>query len=427
MAAVAVAVCILGVGSAGPGSGPAVCARYAVKGRAHGLHRDASARGWSEPRLAPPSLVHGLPLRLRGGGGEVGGAGGSGKDARSAETRSDSPGSLGFTRSPSPNLENAALAADATGRTGSGSLSPGGPWTRSSSPRALLIAMCAWESLHTVAVGGVAPHVTELAAGLARRGNEVHLFVRAGYDMSQARYEVIHDVHVHRVPIELSSDFVEECNNMCNAFVFHMREAEEHMETEFDLVHVHDWLCAKALVQMKTARRRCVFTCHSTEYGRAGKTSWDELDDLSRRIVAIESEACEYSDKVIVVSATFSDEVKEHYFAGRHRPTKNAKLRMVYNGIHAHTFQGNVDEAEVKGRYGIWGGAPVILSVGRLIPQKGPDILIGALPKLLETNSDAVAVFVGDGHMRHYLEKQVVKSKLYMRHYLEKQVVKSKL
>ena len=37
----------------------------------------------------------------------------------------------------------------------------------------LLIALCAWESLHTIAVGGVAPHVTELAAGLARRGNEV--------------------------------------------------------------------------------------------------------------------------------------------------------------------------------------------------------------------------------------------------------------
>jgi len=106
--------------------------------------------------------------------------------------------------------------------------------------------MCAWESLHTVAVGGVAPHVTELAAGLARRGNEVHLFVRAGHDMSQARYEVLDDVHVHRVPIELSADFVEECNNMCNAFVFHIREAEAHMHTVFDLVHVHDWLCAKA-------------------------------------------------------------------------------------------------------------------------------------------------------------------------------------
>lgn len=38
------------------------------------------------------------------------------------------------------------------------------------SRRPLKIAMFAWESLHTHAVGGVAPHVTELAAGLARLG-----------------------------------------------------------------------------------------------------------------------------------------------------------------------------------------------------------------------------------------------------------------
>lgn len=36
--------------------------------------------------------------------------------------------------------------------------------------RRLRIAMFAWESLHTHAVGGVAPHVTELTAGLARLG-----------------------------------------------------------------------------------------------------------------------------------------------------------------------------------------------------------------------------------------------------------------
>jgi glycogen synthase len=35
------------------------------------------------------------------------------------------------------------------------------------------IAMFAWESLHSVAVGGVAVHVTELAAALQRRGHEV--------------------------------------------------------------------------------------------------------------------------------------------------------------------------------------------------------------------------------------------------------------
>ena len=37
----------------------------------------------------------------------------------------------------------------------------------------LKIALCSWESLHTISVGGVAPHVTELAAALQRRGHEV--------------------------------------------------------------------------------------------------------------------------------------------------------------------------------------------------------------------------------------------------------------
>jgi len=244
VAMAAAAACILGVGLAGPGGGPAGLPGPAGP-RAHACATQGAPAqaGGQRPldRHAPLSLVRGLSLRLRGAGGARDAEGDGGKDARSAETRGGA--SEGFTRSPSP---QAPPYADATGRTGSRSLSPSGPVTRSSSPHGLLIAMCAWESLHTVAVGGVAPHVTELAAGLARRGNEVHLFVRAGHDMSQARYEVLDDVHVHRVPIELSADFVEECNNMCNAFVFHIREAEAHMHTVFDLVHVHDWLCAKA-------------------------------------------------------------------------------------------------------------------------------------------------------------------------------------
>ena len=40
------------------------------------------------------------------------------------------------------------------------------------------IAFFAWESLHSVVVGGVAVHVTELAAAMQRRGNEVHVFAR---------------------------------------------------------------------------------------------------------------------------------------------------------------------------------------------------------------------------------------------------------
>lgn len=130
----------------------------------------------------------------------------------------------------------------------------------------------------------------------------------------------------------------------------------------------------------------------------------EQLDHVSQRVRAIEAEACDLSDRIIAVSGAFCDEVKGQYLA--HSRANKDKLRMVHNGIHVEAFQGAIDETQVKGRYGIWGGHPVILFVGRLIPQKGPDILIGALPKLLETNPHVVVVFAGDGHMRHYLEKQ---------------------
>ena len=37
------------------------------------------------------------------------------------------------------------------------------------------IGMFSWESLYSVKVGGIAPHVSELSEALARRGHEVHV------------------------------------------------------------------------------------------------------------------------------------------------------------------------------------------------------------------------------------------------------------
>lgn len=122
----------------------------------------------------------------------------------------------------------------------------------------LKVALCSWESLHSVAVGGVAPHVTELAAGLSRRGHEVHLYTRAAE--KGGSHDVVDGVHVHKVPIELDSDFVNECNNMCNAFTYFLRQTEDFMSSSFDIIHCHDWLAAKALVQLKQAGRKCILT-----------------------------------------------------------------------------------------------------------------------------------------------------------------------
>jgi glycosyltransferase involved in cell wall biosynthesis len=46
----------------------------------------------------------------------------------------------------------------------------------------------------------------------------------------------------------------------------------------------------------------------------------------------------------------------------------------------------------------------MILYVGRLSIQKGPDLLLEAVPGILHARPDAKVVFVGDGYMRSQLE-----------------------
>ena len=265
-------------------------------------------------------------------------------------------------------------------------------------PRQYRIAMFAWESLHTIAVGGVAPHVTELAAGLERRGHEVHVYVRAGE--GQAPYERIHGVHVHRVTFDLSPDFVQEIQNMCNAMVHFMTETEAYMNNKFDICHCHDWLGAPALINIKhNLGRNCLFTLHSTEYGRCGNNTYG---GQSARIRGLEQEALSLADRVIAVSGMLCDEIKTQYRFDWD------KLRCVYNGVNCLRYDGSLwDPAEVRAKYGVGPLDPMILFVGRMASQKGPDILIESVPAILAARSDAKVVMVGDGYMKQGLMNRV--------------------
>ena len=261
------------------------------------------------------------------------------------------------------------------------------------------IALFAWESLHAIAVGGVAPHLTELSAGLERRGHEVHAFVRTGAD--QPNYQVIDGVHLHRISFELSSDFVREVTNMSNAMVHEMFQVEGFMNSQFDICHAHDWLAAPALINIKRHHpaRRCVLTIHSTEYGRCGNQTYG---GQSERIRGIEREAIALADRVIGVSGVLCDEIKAHYDFDWN------KLRCVYNGINCYRFDGNLwNPAEIRSRYGVGPMDPMALFVGRMAAQKGPDILVEAIPSILAARSDAKFVLVGDGYMKDNLIRRV--------------------
>ena len=257
------------------------------------------------------------------------------------------------------------------------------------------IAMLSWESLHSIAVGGVAAHVTELAASLERAGHDVHVFTRLS--VGQKHYEQIHGVHYHRCPMNLAMDFVDEVNGMCSSFAHHFAGVEDSVG-EFDVVHAHDWLAVNAMIWIKQGRgRRGVLTMHSTDYGRSGNVFHG---GQSERVRHQERAGTYWADRVIAVSHATREELMWMY------EVPGDKVDVVYNGVSMHRFAGELDQGAVKRRYGIGPTDPTVLFCGRLVQQKGPDLMLDAVPQVLQFHPNAKFVFAGDGHLRHALEQR---------------------
>jgi glycosyltransferase involved in cell wall biosynthesis len=256
------------------------------------------------------------------------------------------------------------------------------------------IALLCWESLHSIAVGGVAVHASELAAALQRKGHEVHVFTRMGY--GQNHYELIDGVHYHRCPFSLNSDFVEEVNDMCRSFVYHLYKTEDYMGAHFDIVHAHDWLAANAMIWIKQGRgRKGIMTIHSTEFGRCGNNFYGGRSAVVREI---ERAGTYWADSVMTVSNGLKNEVMWMY------EVPWWKISVGYNGVNLHHFDGWLDPFEVKKQYHIGPMDPTVLFCGRIVFQKGPDLLIMAIPYILRHYPDAKFIMVGDGEMRAHVE-----------------------
>ncbi len=258
------------------------------------------------------------------------------------------------------------------------------------------IAIFAWESLQSISVGGIALHVSELSCALQRKGHDVHVFTRLGYP-NHPYYECIHGVHYHRCPYPFSSDFIEDVNNMCRSFVQSFFATEDYIGP-FDIIHAHDWLTSNAVVWIKEARRhKAIMTFHSTEYGRCGNNFFD---GNSARIRDHERHGSYCADRVVTVSQALKDEVMWMY------NLPDGKVSVIYNGVTCQNYNGWIDPGAVRRFYDIGPWDPLVLFVGRIVYQKGPDLLIEAAPHVLKYYPHAKFVFVGDGEMRWGTERR---------------------
>jgi len=252
------------------------------------------------------------------------------------------------------------------------------------------ICMLTWEFPPRI-VGGIGRHCFGLAKTLAKEGHDVHV-VTLDFPGALA-YEEIHGAKIYRTSIDLGNpDFIT-WTFLFNHFM-EKKVATLGRKTEFDIIHIHDWLTAPVGIASKHyLKRPLVSTIHSTEIGRArGLHNPD-----SYLINGLEWWATYESERVIVTSNSMKYELESQF------RLPGEKIDVIPNAIDGEKYNEEVNHDIVKNRYGIAPHERIVLFIGRLVPQKGVEYLIRAMPQIVGQHRNVKFVFTGDGWTRDHL------------------------
>ena len=267
------------------------------------------------------------------------------------------------------------------------------------------VVMLSWE-YPPMRVGGIAAALEGLAPALARAGVEVHV-VTSGASGGEAEEQALPNLWIHRVAVtEHSDNFVHWVHLLNGAMerradaLFEAWAREPKKSRQPVLLHVHDWLGLFAGRALKHRYRLpLVSTIHATEFGRNNGIH----TDIQRYINQCEYDLQFESWRVIVCSGFMRGE------AGYALGTAWDKIDVIYNGVVSDRFSSYFDSAErqaFRNRF----AAPdekIIYFIGRMVREKGAQILIDALPRVRAQYHDAKLVIAGGGHRSH-LEEQAL-------------------
>ncbi|RLI28111.1 glycosyltransferase family 1 protein [Candidatus Bathyarchaeota archaeon] len=259
----------------------------------------------------------------------------------------------------------------------------------------LRVLMFSWEYPPRV-VGGISPHVYYVSKNLAKNGVEIYV-VTCDFPGAPSR-EVVDGVHVLRVDSykNPAPDFATWIYLMNMNMRKEAAELIRNLDGEVDILHAHDWLVASATIGLKHVFRiPLVATIHSTEFGRRNgiHTDYERMIHETERWLTYEAW------KVICCSNYMVSHVAWVF------GVPSDKLIMIPNGVNAADFQINFNKEEFRRKYAL-PEEKLVLFVGRLVYEKGAQVLIEAVPKIL-SKVNAKFVIVGDGYMRDPLLKRV--------------------
>ena len=151
---------------------------------------------------------------------------------------------------------------------------------------------------------------------------------------------------------------------------------------DFDVIHAHDWMTYPAGIAVAAVTGKpLVVHVHSTEFDRSG-------EHVNQVIYDIERKGMHSADKVITVSHLTRNIVISRY------GVTGDKCEVVYNGV-----EPSGDGPQEIARTGIKSNEKIVLFLGRITMQKGPEYFLEAAKRVLSEMDNVKFVMAGSGDM----------------------------
>jgi len=151
---------------------------------------------------------------------------------------------------------------------------------------------------------------------------------------------------------------------------------------QFDVIHAHDWMTYPAGIAVSAiSGKPLIVHVHSTEFDRSG-------EHVNQTIYNIEREGMHRADRIIAVSHFTRNVIINRY------GVSGDKVEVVYNGVESSGGWASDDT-------GITKDEKIVLFLGRITMQKGPEYFLQAAKKVLQVMSNVKFVMAGSGDLMH--------------------------
>ncbi|MFH1478941.1 MAG: glycosyltransferase family 4 protein [Candidatus Omnitrophota bacterium] len=221
-------------------------------------------------------------------------------------------------------------------------------------------------------IGGISSYTVSLAKMLKANGKEVYVASSGGVLVSELTQGGVSHIKI---------DILTKSELSLKVFKSALEIYKIVKTLGIDIVHAQTRVTQiVGFLVSRMSKVKYISTCHgffNTNLGRRILPAW--------------------GDRVIAISEAVSKHLKDDF------KVEDNRISLVYNGIDVKRFVRSISDEEknnLREKFGIKKDVFILGTIARFTPDKGHDIILYALIKILKEIPNVVVVFVGDGKER---------------------------